>query len=261
MATLTKNQLGEGISATQTFDADESLKTTLLVIGLTSTDETVVFEALEHTSVPAFYSSPTGHNNLVLIRRTASMIPGEKTSAFIELEYASKANDRGNFVFSGATTLLQETTEVDRAANQITVSHTWPSDDPDFADLTQTQGAEVPGFLPTTGLRAEGTLQRDYPWQISQEWVGSINSTAWATAPLSGQWMCTSVDFKPHDWNTSPKTWLFTFEFSYKTGGWAPGVVFTDSRTGRPPSGLVSGVGFKTVSLYQFIDFNTLFPI
>ncbi len=114
--------------------------------------------------------------------------------------------------------------------------------------------------MPSTTMTATGTLDVDYPDAISRFYVGSTNSTYWASNP-PGYWMCTRCDFEAMAVGVGQvHRWQFTFEFQYSVVGWNVGIVYIDPRTNEPPSDLVEGTGYKNIDWYGSVDFNYLFP-
>ena len=261
MATATAEIIADSIVLEEEGGAVVSFKVTYLVTGLVGTGSAKFTEALSATGLPAALSVPTLSANLVLVKRTPRLIgDNNNTRLKVDLEYVSKGDSPYNFVFTGGTSLKQIQTEKDGAGIPITLSHTWPADDPDFPSETKTQGASVSVEAQEVRMTATGILSRDYPWRESAEWVGFLNSTPWADGGAR-QWRCQDVSFESFDKSTSPPKYLFHYEFVFDGLGWQPGVVFIDPRTGKPPENLVAGTGTKTVGWYPTKDFNEQFPI
>lgn len=235
----------------------------VLVTGLAATDFEVLFDALDAAGVPAIGSSPTGYGNLVLVRRNPTLVPDNKSSVNVTLEYVSKRDAGYDFTFSGGGSLRQITTSIDLAGNDLYVTHTFPVDpNPDYSEQTLSQGGQAQVLMPDVDLQATGILAEDYPHRLVAYWEGAINSTTWiGSAPYT--WMVVNVTFNPHDMGATPKTWEFTFQFQFNNEpyGWRPRYYFIDPRTARQPINLVEGEGKKTLVWYSARDFNTLFAI
>ena len=87
-----------------------------------------------------------------------------------------------------------------------------------------------------------------------------MNSEPWAGGGVF-TWIVTAVNYIPWDLSASPIEWLFNFEFQNDVAGWRPEIIYTDSRTGNPPDGIVAGVGRKFVVWFPSRDYRTLVPV
>ena len=260
MATVTLDSTPEELELVEEDGAVTRMRRRLLVTGLTSGNYQAAKEALDTIGVPAFNTTPVGVTNLRLTRRSARILKDSPSKAYVELDYTPIGSNDTGFVFHGSSSLRQLTTQNDLYGRAITVSHTFPSGDPDWPNETITQGAEATVLYPQHTLTATGILARDYPISVGARWEGCVNARRWADGP-AGRWLCESVSYEPHDMSATPKTWRYTFSFAYDGNGWQPPVIFRDSRDGKPPPNLVAGVGTKTAQCYQYIDFNDLFPV
>jgi hypothetical protein len=221
----------------------------------------VVEQALLQSSVPQYGSSPVEYPTLVLVKRTAKLIPGTTNQVEIMLEYGNRLGAGIDFVIEGTSSLSQVTTQLDIYGDPIALEHTYPSDDPDpnYADKTYEQGGVVQILDTATTLSAKGVLGIADPPSFIGNWVKHVNSTYWYGGEI-GEWLITNIDFKPINVTDEfDPFYQFTFQFSYRRGGWQPDAVFTDQRTGKPPSGLVDGTGYKTVEIYPYRNYNELF--
>ena len=225
------------------------------------TDSQVMWECLVHPGLPNAADYAPGNTNLRCLGRQVRLLRNSTHQAEVICEYTPIGKSQGLFIFSGGTSLAQASTQVDRFGNQISVSHTWPEDDEDFPLKTHIQGLDMNVLQPQTTLQASGQLQVAYPDWVSRLWTGSMNSSVWAGAAPC-EWMCTRVDFSPLDvgWGRL-RQWQFTFEFQHCITGWIPQTWFIDQRTGKPPVGIIPGIGIKSVDWYGLLDFNYLFPI
>lgn len=249
-----------------------NLSYTLNVSGVTDTDEGAIAQILNATSVPAVGESPENYSNLVCTKRVAKVVDGEQSRGEVDLEFERKSevafifwsglgvNSGSLFVFSGGTSLVQDITQLNGYGNQVSVSHTFPSDDDDYPSETKTQGADVPVRTPRSTVTARGLLRTGYPDVIASAFTGYINSTWWAgKAPYT--WQCSSVTWDPVILNTSPRVFEFTFTFEYNPFTHMPFVYYRDERTGRAPANLVPNTGMGYVDFYPAMNFNYFFPV
>ena len=257
MATVI-NDTVEDLGAIEENGAVVEFRRRAIVTGLNSTNSSVITEIASATGMPQVNAPLPGLPHLYLMRRDIRMIPGDTKTASVELVYATRGsrNDSINFIFRGGTTLQQVTTEVDAFGNQVTVQHTYPGGDPDYPNETIVQGGSASVLVPQSTRTAIGQLRAPFPESISRLWTGALNEVAWYGDPV-GTWMCSSVTYECI--NLSDFRWEFTFEFQYDASGWQPQVVFTDRRDGKPPPGLVAGVGYKEFIWYPTMNFNSLF--
>lgn len=263
MATLTVNWLPETIEAVETEGALTSMRATALVTGLTDGDLDIIQSALTAVDASiAANSSPNATSNLILKTRTPSLLPNQQGNVKVACEWVSRAESEYGYVFRVVGSLAQIQSEVDRFGNQITVSHTYPNPNPansEYAGQTIVQGGTISVMMGELTAIATGIESIAYPDGLVAEWLVKTNSTSWRGFG-SGQWLCTNVQHQLHNYKTSPKKYKFTFEFQLRRRGWNEQVVFVDPVLGRPPSGLVAGVGIKTPVWYAQKDFNTKFP-
>ena len=222
----------------------------------------VVEQALLQPTVPQYGSSPTEYPTLVLVKRNAKLVPGTHNQVEIILEYGNRLSAGIDFVIEGTSSLSQVTTQLDIYGDPIALEHTYPADDPDpnYASKTFEQGGIVQVLDTVTTLSAKGVLGIADPPSFIGSWIKTLNGTYWYGGEV-GEWLITNIDFKPINvTDANDPFYQFTFQFSYKRGGWNPDAVFTDARTGKPPSGLVEGTGYKTVDSYLYSNYNKLFP-
>jgi len=229
--------------------------------GAISTDAQVLLEAFAAAGVPRAGDVFPGHSNLVCTGRRVRLLRNSPRNVEIVCNYQRLGLTRSGFIFSGSTQLGQVNTQLDRFGNQVFVAHTYPESDPNYPSQTHLQGMDQSVLMPQTTLTATGQLQVAYPDFVSRIWTGSMNSTFWGGAE-PGYWMCTRVDFSPLDvgWGRF-RWWEFTFEFQMAITGWPVRIYFVDPTTGKPPTNLIPGVGYKIVDWYGEIDYNTLFPV
>ncbi len=148
-------------------------------------------------------------------------------------------------------------TQFDAKGSQITVSHTFDSTDAEFGrdGLTFTQAGTVQIQTWQQGIRfsrreskSPADLQGVYGMRLnSSRWNGYDEKTV----------MCIGID---GDTSDGGQTWTVNYAFMLDPFlRWKKSVIFSDEkRGGDPPPNLKKGVGFKTVDVYQTIDFSGL---
>lgn len=172
------------------------------------------------------------------------------TMAQVELVYRRPDYEQQNwpgydFSISGGTALEQSETQLDKNGVQITVTH-----------QNITQGGSVTVLRPRDQITFRNRVYSSQPGVITRAYVGRTNSTAW-NAGSPGTWLCESINFELEDAQSDPPGWDFTYVFRFNPNGWNPQVVFIDPETGKPPTGLVANVGYKSVSIYDTADFGS----
>lgn len=226
-----------------------------------------------------------GHNNLILRGRRVRINPrGNHTHADVTLIYKHFSSGGQNLltptlgvIYPQTTGTLQQRptqvypqdyTTVGQRGKPITVKHTFPDGtnshqdedgvtlaaDRDFAGQTIEQGGQVNVFTPQETTTFRGLYPTSAPAYIRRQMRRTVNRYTWNGRP-SGTWLCTKADYEYRDIEASPPIVEFVFEFQENPEGWDPDVIYVDQRTGKPPPGLVEGVGFKTLEVYQRRDF------
>lgn len=252
------------LECSERFGIIEKLVRRARVIDLESTDYTVLMAALAAAGVPAAGARLSGAPNVVLKERVVRLVQEDKTKCDVDLTYGLIADQGqsidappyGILVGKATTTMSQTTTNLDRDGNTIVLSHTYPSDDPDFPGQTIEEGGEIQVQVPQDALSYQGIKTTFFPWLIRSSIKGRVNASAFAGGE-PGQWLCTTADYEIAD-GGAPNRYYFTFAFEFNEDGWQPTAIFTDSRTGKPPVGLVPDVGYKTVNFYKEADFESI---
>jgi hypothetical protein len=244
----------------------QSLTRRALVVGLSSKGWSTLTEALAEAGVPAAnsYLDEASYPHLQLIRRDARVVDVDKAEALLTYEKASgPTQDLGSLEYSGtptlsrpvagvmSTSIVQKTTNKDANGNLITVSHTWPDDDPNYPGETHTQTGEINVYLAQKTLTVSGFRTTVEPWVFNKRLVGFVNNGNFY-GESSRSWMCTEVGFD----KVSETVYDMSFQFQHNSDGWDPTAVFIDQRTGQPPADLVDGVGIKTVRYQGVVDFE-----
>ncbi|MCC6797711.1 MAG: hypothetical protein IT366_21540 [Candidatus Hydrogenedentes bacterium] len=273
MATVIPNMIRD-LRGRETGGVMQSMRRMFLVEGLSSTSSSILKEALEVPGIPVYGEVHASYPNLFVVDRDVEILENSPDKAYVYCEYAPVSRDvfnanEGEFRVTGGTGLIQKRIAYDRNGAQITVSHTFPAGDDDYANETVTQGAEVDVLSPQTTIVMEGIIRTAYPHYISGNSAGYLNAIYWAGgAPYT--WMCTDVRwelFQPPDTNSIntldwflPR-WKFTFEFLYEPETHIPYAIYRDERINLPPPNLVANSGYTAVDWYPVGDFNQLYAV
>jgi hypothetical protein len=245
-------------------------------IDATTKDYFILIQALNEAGVPTYGSLLStslyeGTNNLYLAERNATVVDIDKVD--VRLVYEVKWGSEGwtlNTVGAVNTgevraNIQQISTNRDKDGNEVTVQHTFSSDDPDagdYAGQTITQSGEFTVYTPQRTLQIRGLIANDEPWTIANAIVGYVNSTPFGSGGSSTgrDWLCTAATWKAYNIKSSGEsgsdTYMFTFEFQHNPDGWDPSVVFINPKTGKPPVGLVANVGYKQIQWHPSCDFE-----
>lgn len=158
--------------------------------------------------------------------------------------------------------LMPQTLPANQAIRrQLQVGHKFPHSDQNVADQTFFQTGEITYMQPSENFKLHGQVFTRSPRSIKNLLKGAINSLPWMDEPAYA-WMCTEVSYEPLyvRWQ-----WKMTFEFQQNEDTWLPTAVFNDQRIGRPPSGLVENLGFRSVHKHPELDmeryFNRVFGV
>ena len=237
------------------------------VTGLTGTTWETLYDVLDEAGVPTkgSYLDNDRGSHLIVTDRNVRMVDQDK--ALVDIVYG-KFNDRGQRLFwdptevsvrnmSGKMTasVVQKETNLYRPdgtgeQTEITVEHTYPSDDPDYANRTITQSGVITVMMPGRTMTVQGLKNLLSPWVLAENLIGSVNKKTWLGQPPH-TWMCTEVMWEFRD----EGNYFMEFQFQHDPDTWNPTVVFIDDRTGRPPEGLVEGTGYKNIRYHREVDF------
>lgn len=244
------------------------LVTVSRVVGIVDTSLAALLTALGTAGIPAAGSGLAGFANLVLVSRDPQIVDDDPGTFDVTLTYEVISAETASgqsfdapiddvIVGEVRVDVQQVTTNLDGQGNQITVSHTFPTDDPDFPDGNLiTQGGEVNVFIPQRTFTIRGIKNLARPWLLANSLIGRVNSTAWS-GEGAREWLCTGATWKIHD-RSGPNRYLMEFEFQHNAETWDPVVVFIDSRTSKPPPNLIEDVGFKKVIVLPEIPFESI---
>ena len=188
------------------------------------------------------------HTSLYATGRTLRMeSPGRAEVVISYRFYPSSLNN--NFHLDRPNTgMAQITTQKDRDGSPLKVTHDQVA-----------QGGEITVMQPEDGFDRDIVLSvpPGSHQQITRDWQGYINSGTWFDSE-PGTWLCQQALPEPLDTRATEPTWkyIYHFSFAYEPTGWNPDIFWRDPGSGRPPSGLVDGTGFKEISWYDQRDFN-----
>lgn len=263
MATVYADAIAHGeLSVVDRQGTIESARRTFLVTGLVSTNYEIIGEALNTSGVPQYGDSFPGNDNIIVVNRNARVLDEDNNrKVVVEVEYTTLGLEDGNYRFQCSTSISEDSTSGDVNGNLVSLSYTYPVDyeNPQYAGLTSTQAAELTVYRPESTLSTTGITATSNPNGIVDSWAGYLNSDQWQGG-AAGTWMCTRCDWVPHDLDASPPKYKFTFEFQKKRASWTQTAYFRTDDTGKIPSDLVSGVGYKRVVTNPYRPFGDLFP-
>lgn len=238
------------------------------VIGLTGTTWETMYDALEAAGLPKYgeYLDDDRGAELALTDREVQMIDRDK--AVVDLTY-KHFNDAGQNLFpqnldemedrsvAGKMTasVVQKETNLYREGGSgpetlIKVTHTYPDTDADYGGKTITQTGKVQVFIPQRTFTVRGIKSTAAPWNMAEALVGAVNNAIWLGKPKH-TWMCTEVT-----WDYRMRGQFFMeFQFQHNPDTWNPTAIFIDDRTGRPPEGVVPGLGYKYIRYHTEVNF------
>lgn len=273
MATSVKVDMVGMLEADERLGGIRRLVRKALVSGLTDTTWAAITSALDASSLPQYESHLTEDTSkqaydLVLVERRVKVI--DKDKAEVELVYENFADleenldtPRGGYVTGEVRcNLQQKTSNLDINGDQVTVSHTYPADDPNHPSETLTQGGEFQYYEPERTIFIRGIKQTRSPWLIANAIVGQVNAYAWS-GEAARTWLCTGCTWKlswagAYSGGLRRNRYYMTFEFQHNPDTWDPTVTFIDDVTNKPPANLVEGVGYGTVIKMESADFAAL---
>lgn len=260
----------ETLSMKEKWGVVTEVKRRAVVTGLTGVDWSVMYQALTAAGVPVRNSFLDGASHLHLVDRDVNMVSAN--IANVDLTYGM-FNDRGQLLewfgefgngqwgqnaVAGkmSVSVEQKKTNLYREGGfgpeqQITVSHKYPNEDPDYSNINKTQSGEVDVYIPQRNFTIDGAKYTGNPRRIAAEVVGAINYFFWMGEPPH-TWMCTEAAW---EYRQVPATFM-SFTFQHNPDTWNPTAVFIDNRTDKPPEDLIPGVGFKQIRYQREIDFS-----
>lgn len=268
MATATANMLDDPVSVKEENGSIVELVMSARITGISGASGTAklvdAYQALDSAGYTAF-SSTAQYTALRLVNRDISFYQNDNAIATATLTYKTSGlgfDQVGVFIPTIGSSLQQVPTNFDIFGNQITVSHTYTGDSDPKNGQTETVTAEVQQLFPQSTITYNGVAQSDIPLSLQQAYLGYINSAYW-NGGAPGTWLCSDISATARDlsrYGGKPYEWDWSFTFQYDLNGWNVDAIFIDGDTGKPPTGLVDGVGVVSVQTQPFADFNTLFP-
>lgn len=237
------------------------------VSGISSTDWDVLEAALDNVGF-AYGSHLTNTSGstaygMVLVERNAKMIDQDRVQVELVYENCVDLEQDLNSPFTGAAlgevrcNIGQKTSNLDINGAQVSVSHTYPDDDPNHPGETLVQGGEFTYFEPQQTVTIKGIRVTRTPWLLANKIVGYVNDQAWA-GQQARQWLCTGCTYRAASVAGGTRRYFMDFEFQFDRDGWDPTIVFIDDVTGKPPPDLVADVGYVTVTKMPEADFDEI---
>lgn len=241
----------------------QRLQRAVLLTGIESSNPIGYISQIATASAVPRRSIYIGASLLTYRREEITIADQPKGKARVDVFYERPAllpnDESGKPVITGRASLQQITTENDANSDPITVSYTFPADDPDWPSETKVQRGTIQVLEPRPAFVIPRIEETDEPGALAMQWIGYLNSDTWNNAGPR-RWMCIDVPFEPIDLTTNPQKWLLAYQFERAQISHDPDAVFIDPRTGRPPSDLVAGVGYKTIAYNPERSFNEKFP-
>lgn len=220
--------------------------------------ESIVTIALRNSEVPQPGAPHPVVHGLFVVER----FPIIRSRVIVQIEIRYKRPNLEQpppgeaWVPSGGAGLEEISTQLDRNGTQIITEHEGII-----------QGGQIHPLMPRRELQFSWSAQADTPGQLVDAYVGKVNSDTWQNgSPRT--WLCMSFNFGIANAATTPVTYDFTANFRQKDDGTVndsgeptghdPQIIFIDPETGKPPSNLVAGEGYKTVVWYDEAVFGNL---
>lgn len=210
----------------------------------------------------AIGDTTTLDSNLRVTSREIAMHPGDNSKMIATINYKAFRDTIppvGSWIPKGNGSLNQIQIAKDLIGFPITVSHTFPTDDPNWHGQEVTQGAKVNQFRPLAELTYTGLIRPASILLEQVKYIGKTNSATWNYG-APGLWLCTNFTYELWDKATNPDTWLCEVTFQADGSRWTQTAVFVDPATGKEPENLVNGVGIKEIVTQYAVDFNNLIP-
>lgn len=253
----------------------EEITRVAIVTGLSGTDYTALTEALNSAGVPV-YNSPlagTGFESLLLCDRSVQM--KDNDMAYVTLTYKVPGIGSNQDLQSPLNGVILGTTRsrvqqkktnfyTDASGNRqfITVSYTFPPNDPDFPNQTVVQGGTIDASYVNSEFTIKGMVSTNTPWLLELNIRNTVNALLWKEGPPR-TWLCTEVMWEPTGIvivnGVKLGRYHFEFSFSQNQDTWDADIVFIDPRTSKPPNGLIPNVGYKRIPYLRSLDFDRFF--
>ena len=159
------------------------------------------------------------------------------------------------------SSVQQVESHLDKTGATIELEYAFPSDydaRTDWRGTTQPQGGFFSKFTPqrTYTVTKEESSSIDAVdiegW--NNTYVGKINSGSWRNYPAR-TWLCTGISGSS---TNGGDTYIVTYSFQFNAKTWAAHVIYVDPNTGKPPTDLVFGTGYKIVEVYDEVSFSNI---
>lgn len=239
---------------------------------------TILDLAMNVTGMPQPFSTPLdangkpslGYEALVLVERSAKLLPGDINTVDVTLKYehlldgpnqpmtpsdpglASWFPAPAKLIYGkGRCSITEKTTNFyypqgDPTKGRILIltAHTFPQWEVGIVGMplnpalprTVIQGGEVSIPYPQENFQLQGVLTTKDPRGRASQFIARINDGFWM-GQAACTWICSEVQWEVL--NPQNSTYKFSWEFQYNIDTWNPTVAFNDTRTSRPPAGVV----------------------
>lgn len=237
----------EGINATRIFQVSE----------LSGNPTAILFNALITSGIPQLGDPHPSVPNVNAV--DFNVTPNGEKQAIVSVIYKPPIFE--NKVSSDAevtqievgSTVQSVETNFDVDGNELVVEHKELAGTVLAEDAIKPQLATVEKQIPMTLLRLSRRELGD-PLFKSRTFVGTVNDKPFINDPAKF-WLCTGIQGANID---GGKNYNVVYEFQRNPDTWGTRIIVINSETGRPPTPLVEGEGFKDVEVYETTDFNQL---
>ena len=212
----------------------------------------ILKSALATLGIPAHGASHPFHTGLFVRRREVTAMGHAIARVMLFYERDDVGQPAGDTVLiSGGTAVEQIETALDRAGNQITVTHGGIP-----------QGGEIHPFEARDSITLTWTEQSAAPGALTRAYTNKVNTGPWQFDGFAAArtWHVAEFTFELADGKRVPPLYRMQASFRHNDDGIDPQIVYIDPETGRPPAGLVANVGYKTIQWYDAVDFDNIFP-
>jgi hypothetical protein len=213
-------------------------------------------EALNDVGIPQ-YGEPLDDEeniNLILTKRSAKVIDRDRVE--IELVYSHFLGEGQYLISSDQTSMAQVYGETSANLNQTESAYETPENEDrisvEYNGVTQYGTINV--LIPQETYTVRGIIDESIS-RLREKMLGIVNSQPWRGRD-ERTWLCTAINGNVI--STDPLRSKVTIEFQYNSETWDPLVTYIDENTGRSPSDLVEGTGYKRIQYYAGDDFGDI---
>lgn len=154
--------------------------------------------------------------------------------------------EEAQFPIRGSASLTMIRTALDRDGLPILVEYDGETIRAEI-DVLQPQQHEIRELLEAT----------ENPRVLANQWINHVNAASWGGgAPR--EWLCRHVDYECVDTTSSPREYLFRYEFEWNPTGWVYTVAYRDA-DGNIPADVEEGIGIRDIHWHRERDFSEKF--